>query len=117
MFDGICNLCNGLVNILSKLDKKNKFVFLPLQSEKSREILATFSFSIENINTLIFIRDDAVLIKSTAILNIFKELDRPYRFLYYFIFLPKPLRDFAYYFISSIRYKLFGKRNECDYRQ
>ena len=39
LFDGVCNLCNSSVNFVIRHDKKNHFLFAPLQSEIGKKIL------------------------------------------------------------------------------
>ena len=38
LFDGVCNLCIGVVNFTIKRDSKRKFKFAALQSESGQEI-------------------------------------------------------------------------------
>ncbi|HRP80741.1 MAG TPA: DCC1-like thiol-disulfide oxidoreductase family protein, partial [Flavobacteriales bacterium] len=33
LFDGVCNLCNGLVQFIARRDRRNRFRFIPLQSD------------------------------------------------------------------------------------
>jgi predicted DCC family thiol-disulfide oxidoreductase YuxK len=39
LFDGVCNLCNGIVNFVIAQDKKQLFYFASLQSEFGQKIL------------------------------------------------------------------------------
>lgn len=34
LFDGVCNLCNGVVTFVMKRDSKDRVLFAPLQSKK-----------------------------------------------------------------------------------
>ena len=40
LYDGVCALCNGVVQFLIKRDKLDGFRFAPLQSSLGREVLA-----------------------------------------------------------------------------
>src|SRR5258708_17095520 len=42
LYDGVCALCNGVVQFLIKRDKLDGFRFAPLQSSLGREVLARF---------------------------------------------------------------------------
>ncbi len=42
LFDGVCNLCNGLVQIILKRDRHNRFQFASLQSDAGRDILERY---------------------------------------------------------------------------
>lgn len=113
LFDGYCNLCNGLVQFVLKADKKKKFLFASLQSESGQALLKKFDLPINDLNTFVLIIDDKYYIKSTAGLLVLKELGGFWKLFYVFILIPRPLRDFVYNKIAKYRYKIFGKRNTC----
>lgn len=113
LFDGICNLCSGIVLFIIKRDKKALFRFAALQSEAGQSILKKFSVSSERTDTIYYIRDTECFQKSTAILNILKDLRGGWNCLYPLIYIPINLRDALYLLISRHRYKLFGKRQSC----
>ena len=43
LFDGVCNLCNGLVQFIIRRDPKGKFKFASLQSDVGRSLLTQFN--------------------------------------------------------------------------
>jgi len=112
-FDGVCNLCNSSVQFIIKRDKSNRFRFSSLQSSKSKELLPTDLVNTENLQTLVLLKDDKILTKSTAALNIARGLSGLWPILYIFMIIPKFLRDLAYDFIAKNRYKWFGKKDAC----
>lgn len=113
LFDGICNLCNGIVLFIIKRDKKALFRFAALQSEVAQSLLKKYSVSNKQTDTIYYIRDTECLQKSTAILYILKDLSGAWKCLYPLIYIPKSLRDGLYLFVSRYRYRLFGKRQSC----
>lgn len=113
LFDGVCNLCNGAVQFIIKRDKEEKFRFASLQSESGQKILNQYGLPTASFNSFVLIMGDRYFIKSTAVLNVLKELGGIYRMFYAFIMLPKPLRDFVYDLIAKSRYQLFGKNDSC----
>nr|NQU94161.1 thiol-disulfide oxidoreductase DCC family protein [Bacteroidota bacterium] len=113
IFDGICNLCNGSVKFIIKRDQRAKFRFVAFQSTKGQELLIENGLPTDNIDTMIFIKNGICLLKSTAGLEILKDLGWPWKLLYIFIFIPKPVRDLFYDLIAKSRYKIFGKRGSC----
>ncbi|MEA4976595.1 MAG: thiol-disulfide oxidoreductase DCC family protein [Paludibacter sp.] len=113
LFDGVCNLCIGIVNFIIKRDSKNRFRFAALQSESGQMLLKEYGISSTDINTLIYISGKQFLDKSSAALNILKDLGGVWRFFYVFIYIPAPIRDFLYHQITKIRYRIFGKRSSC----
>ena len=110
-FDGICGLCNGLVDFIIPRDKKNKFKFSPLQSKTALEILD--SKYIENLDTIVLYSNEIIYTKSDAVLRILSLLGLPYSFLLIFKVVPTILRDLIYKLISSNRYVIFGKKQSC----
>lgn len=114
LFDGVCNLCNRLVNFVIKRDKKGKFKFAALQSESGQALLEKLGLSTHDFDTFVLLRsDDKFFVKSKAGLTVLKELGGGWRLLYVFIVIPTPIRDFVYNRIARTRYQVFGKRDSC----
>ena len=42
LYDGVCGLCNGLVQFVLPRDRKDRFRFAALQSNLAREVLKKF---------------------------------------------------------------------------
>lgn len=114
LFDGVCNLCNRLVNFVIKRDKKGKFRFAALQSDSGQDLLMKMGLSTHDFDTFVLLRsDDKVLVKSKAGLTVLKELGGGWSLLYALIIVPTPIRDFVYNRIAKTRYRVFGKRDAC----
>ncbi|OGU13855.1 MAG: thiol-disulfide oxidoreductase [Ignavibacteria bacterium GWB2_35_12] len=112
-FDGVCNLCNSIVQFIIRHDKKERFLFASLQSEKSKEILSNFNFTQSDIETIILLEENKLYFVSTAALKIVRHLNFLCSLLYIFIIIPKPLRNYVYRIIAKNRYKWFGKKDSC----
>ena len=113
LFDGVCNFCNYWVNFIIDRDKDDIFRFAALQSEAGQKLLNKFDLKAEDFNTFILIEGEIYFTKSTAALMIARKLNFPFKVLYYFIFIPKFLRDLIYSLIATNRYKFFGRRDKC----
>ncbi len=113
LFDGVCNFCNFWVNFIIDRDKDDIFKFAALQSEAGQKLLNKFNLKTEDFDTFILIDSEIYFTKSTAALKIARKLNYPVKVLYYFIFIPKFLRDLIYSLIAINRYKFFGKRDVC----
>ena len=109
LFDGICNLCNASVRFITRHDKNNTIQFASLQSETAKEILSQLNIDSQKIDSIIFISNEKMFIKSGAAIEIVKLLHGFPRLLKYFQFIPRPIRDFVYDLIAKNRYRLFGK--------
>ena len=113
LFDGVCNLCNGLVRFIIKRDRKGKFKFASLQSEPGKRYLRQLGIKENEFESLVLIKEDKFYLKSTGALNILRELGGFWAFFYILIWVPRSLRDFIYDQIAKSRYKVFGRRDTC----
>ncbi|TRO66450.1 thiol-disulfide oxidoreductase DCC family protein [Christiangramia sabulilitoris] len=114
LFDGVCNLCNKAVQRIIKNDKKDVFRFASLQSDLGKKLVAERGMDPEEIDSIILIDPGvAYYKKSTAALEISRELSGGYSLLKNFLFLPEVIRDGIYDIIANNRYKWFGKKDQC----
>lgn len=111
IFDGECGLCNRGVRFLLKRDLKEQFRYTSLQGEFVKSLYVSHP-GLAQLDTLIYLRNDVVYIKSTAVLNIVRDLGGKWAWLYLLKWVPKRVRDFIYDTITKHRHKLFG-RNTC----
>lgn len=114
LFDGVCNLCNNSVNFIIEHDKKDVFRFASLQSELGKKLTSERGIDSQELDSIVLIEPGVVYFKkSTAALEISKELSGGYSMLKYLSFLPEGLRDGVYDLIANNRYKWFGKKDAC----
>ena len=113
LFDGVCNLCNGFVQYTIERDPEGQFRFAALQSDVGKNVLEHINLSPEDLSTAILIEDEKIYTQSTVGLRMIKKMNVWYRFLYFLIILPKPLRDFFYRIIANNRYRWFGEKESC----
>ncbi|MCU0392224.1 MAG: thiol-disulfide oxidoreductase DCC family protein [Thermoflexibacter sp.] len=113
IFDGVCNLCNGAVNFLIDIDKKNRLHFASLQSEFGQEILKAHNMQTQDFNTFIFLSHGQLFTRSTAALEVMKIVGGIWSSVAILKFVPRIIRDGVYKLISKYRYSIFGKREAC----
>lgn len=115
LFDGVCNLCNSSVLYVIKRDKKDKFLFAPLQSEIGKTIIKKFNIDTEETDSILLYNPnkDSLTYKSTAALLVAKQLGLPTNVLAIFIIIPAFIRNWVYNFIAKNRYKWYGKKDAC----
>jgi len=75
--------------------------------------LKNAAFKNENLHSIVFITDQKIFLKSDAAIEIAKLLNGFPRYLQYFRFIPRFIRDIVYDLIAKNRYRLFGKRDAC----
>ncbi|MGA2298102.1 MAG: thiol-disulfide oxidoreductase DCC family protein [FCB group bacterium] len=113
LFDGFCNLCNGFVQFIIKRDREKKFIFASIQSTKGQSLLKQYCLQTDYLDTIVYIKGHTFTIKSSAVLNVLKNLDGVWKLFFVLIIIPKFFRDFVYKIISKKRYKLFGRSDNC----
>ncbi|MEO0043405.1 MAG: hypothetical protein RL329_2853 [Bacteroidota bacterium] len=113
LFDGVCNLCDTFVQFVLKKDKKARFRFAALQSQRGALLLKQFGLSATEYNSVVLVESGQVYQKSAAALRILKGLGGMWTLLYAFIWIPRPIRDVLYDWIARNRYRFFGKKAEC----
>ncbi len=114
LFDGVCNLCNNAVNFIIERDEKDVFRFASLQSELGKKLTSERGIDPEEMNSMLLIEPGvAYYQRSTAALEISKDLSGGYSMLKYISFLPEGFRDSIYNLIARNRYKWFGKKESC----
>ena len=125
LFDGVCNFCDASVNFIIGHDKAAYFRFAPLQSDEGRRLANEYGLEsvtderkannsdVIPIDSVILIEDGKSYMHSTAALRILKRLGAPWSWLYAFIIVPRPLRDWAYRSFARYRYRIFGRKDQC----
>lgn len=113
LFDGVCNLCNGLVQFIIERDPDAQFRFTALQSETGQFLLNEAGLSTSALNTVVMYDEGKFYTHSDVPLQIAWHLGKLWRFFYIFKYLPKGIRDRIYDWIAANRYKWFGKQDAC----
>jgi predicted DCC family thiol-disulfide oxidoreductase YuxK len=113
LFDGVCNLCNGSVQLIIRRDPGARFRFASLQSEAGQRYLDELRIDRESVDSVVLIEGDRWYKEGDAALRIARHLGGPWRALGIFRLVPRPLRDRLYRFVARHRYRWFGKREAC----
>lgn len=110
-FDGVCGLCNGFVDFVISHDKKNLFLFSPLQSDYAKKQLP--SHLTQDLTSVVLIINGATYTKTNAVLRVMNELGGAWKVLTIGHYLPTFLTNRIYDLVASNRYRLFGKKETC----
>jgi predicted DCC family thiol-disulfide oxidoreductase YuxK len=121
LYDGVCALCNGVVQFLMKRDSLDNFRYAPLESSLGREVLARFD--IHTFPDGVMLLTDALtptehlFQRSDAVVEALQRLSSPsgmWRLAGRILKLvPRPLRDWGYGIVAHFRYRLFGRYDTC----
>ena len=119
LYDGVCGLCNRLVQFLLKHDHDGRLYFASLQSDFAVRLLQRHGFDPKDLDTLHVVEnfeqpDERVLQRSDAILRAGRELGGLWAALSSLgRIVPRPVRDLVYRFVAQNRYRVFGKYDTC----
>ncbi len=113
LFDGYCNLCNFWANFLLAADSKHNLKFATQQSSVGQQLLLQHGHDSAVLESVILIDREDIFVKSSAVLQVLRQLGGVWKFFYIMIIVPRPLRDFFYDVVARNRYRWFGKREHC----
>ncbi len=119
IYDGNCNLCVTLVQLLERMDKGKQFRYVPMQDAPTLDRFAVTPADCELGMLLIDLDDEGNATErrwqgSDAAEEIGHLLPMGAAFVQAYRAMPgmKPTGDKTYEFVRDNRYKLFGKRDE-----
>ncbi|NQU63873.1 MAG: thiol-disulfide oxidoreductase DCC family protein [SAR324 cluster bacterium] len=113
IFDGVCNLCEGLVIFIIKLDKGAKFKFVQAQSAAGKNLQVQLGIDVITSQTFVLVKNETALFKSEAALEIARNLDGAWKLLYLLKILPTFLSDRIYDYVAKNRFRWFGMKAAC----
>ncbi|NER14951.1 DUF393 domain-containing protein [Leptobacterium flavescens] len=108
IYDGICNLCNGVVGWVFKNTSRDQFEFVPFQSRKGQELLALNNFPTHRLDTVILFEGDSMYTHSDGFLRIMSKMRKWKTLAGILSLVPRSFRDGIYTIASRNRIKWFG---------
>ena len=114
IFDGECNLCNGVVGWLLRFAPSEIFRYTPFQSNAGQALLMKYGFPTDNLETVILIDEQGVHTHSDGFLRIVSKIPRWKLVAALLAFIPRIIRDTFYKMASKNRVKWFGKSKSCS---
>ena len=112
-FDGVCNLCVGVVQFVLKRNTQGSVVFASLQSELGKALLHELNLPASELNTLYFVVNGTVYSESDGALKLCLELRRLWPMCIVIWLVPGFIRNAVYRYVSKKRYEWFGRRASC----
>jgi predicted DCC family thiol-disulfide oxidoreductase YuxK len=127
LYDGVCGLCNRLVQFVSKHDARDRFRFASLQSDFAARILRRHVAAPKDLDkhldkdldTVYVVSDHALpgerlASRSDAAVVVLRELGGVWNVLGLALrLLPEWLRNWGYNLVAQNRYRIFGKYDAC----
>lgn len=113
LFDGVCKLCNGVVNAILQVDRRGVLKFAALQSAFGQKTLEEYGLDMNHFNSILFIDNGKIYYKSGAAIRMTKYLGGVWPLAMVLLIIPPFLRNFIYQVIARNRYRWFGKYEYC----
>ncbi len=118
LYDGVCGLCNRLVQVVLRRDHDAVFRFAPLQSALAASIIIRHGAKPSDLDTVYCVvnrdlADELLLSRSDAVLFVLKQLRGVWRAAFLVQLVPKFLRDPLYNIVARNRYRIFGRYEVC----
>ena len=119
LYDGVCGLCNRLVQFVLKRDSPGLFRFASLQSKLAGSILQRHGVNQQDLDTMYLVSDyqqptERLAARSDASVAILRHLSGFWRIVAALLsILPRGMRNRSYNLIASNRYRIFGKFESC----
>ena len=113
-FDGDCAFCSRSVQILARLDKRERISFAPLQGKLSQQHGFT-RHADPGGGTMVVLResDGRVFTHSDGWIELMQALGGGWKIFTLVRFIPRFLRDAAYRWVARNRYRFMGKSDAC----
>ncbi len=113
LFDAECGLCNALVRLMLRRDRKGMLRFAPLQGDYGQRVLRRLGLPLTDFDSLVFLpRGEAGLglVRTAGALAAMEILDGGWgRAARVFRRVPAGLRDAIYRLVARTRYLIFGR--------
>jgi len=113
LFDGVCNLCNGVVQFIIPRDPDGEIRFAPLQSAAAKALLSGHGLPPSDLDSVVLVEDGEVYRKSAAVIRVAELLGWPYRAAAVGRAVPESVRDALYDIVAANRYDVFGRKDRC----
>jgi predicted DCC family thiol-disulfide oxidoreductase YuxK len=116
LYDGVCGLCNRLVQFVLKHETTARFRFASLQSDYAIRILRQHALNPHELDTVYVIETPGAQpqSRSDGVISVLRTLGGFWTAVATTLrILPRPLRDWGYNIVARHRYRVFGKYEAC----
>jgi predicted DCC family thiol-disulfide oxidoreductase YuxK len=123
LYDGVCRLCNRLVQFILRHDRQEIFRFVSLQSALAAQILTRHGADPHDLDTIYVVLNyepdaepstERLLARFDATIFILSQLGGAWSFVAGAMrIIPISVRDWGYRVVARYRYRLFGRYDSC----
>ena len=118
LYDGVCGLCNSLLQFLLTHDRRGVFAFASLQSQTGRAVIERLGRDSADLTSFYVLANyrtgrSRIFERSKAALFVAGQLGWPWKAAVIARVLPGAVLDRAYNVIARHRYRVFGRYEQC----
>lgn len=118
LYDGVCGLCNRLLQFLLEHDRRAAFSFASLQSPAGRALVERFGGNPDELSSFHVVANyrashARMFSRSSAALFVASQLGWPWKLAVLLRVLPAASLDRVYNVIARNRYRMFGRYEQC----
>jgi len=118
LYDGVCGLCDRLLQFLLAHDRRAVFAFAPLQSAIGRSTVKRFGGNPDELSSFFVVSNfrtarARMVGRGRAALFVAGELGWPWKAAGLFRVVPTAILDRLYDIVARNRYRLFGRFDRC----
>ena len=117
LYDGVCGLCNHLVDFVVRHDRSEVFHFAPIQSPIGSDIMRRHGGDPDDLNTVAVLldyqTDPVYLERGDAVVALLTSLGGRWRLAVIGKVFPRSFRDWVYSQVALRRYRRFGLLEAC----
>ena len=119
LYDGVCGLCNRLVQFSLKRDATRRLRFASLQSDFAASILERHAIDPRDLDTVYFVEDygqpeERLSARCDAVISVLRQIGASWTVAAALLgVVPKWFRDWGYKIIARNRYRIFGRTDRC----
>jgi predicted DCC family thiol-disulfide oxidoreductase YuxK len=114
-YDGTCAFCHWTVKFVinDRSENSKNILFAPRGGDTFNKFFTKEERDLLPASIILRLSDGSIFVKSTAVALILAQLDAPWRIVSKVILIiPRPLRDFGYTLVASIRHRIMGKAEQ-----
>jgi predicted DCC family thiol-disulfide oxidoreductase YuxK len=118
LYDGVCGLCNRMLQFVLNHDRRGVFRFAPLQSATGRAIVERSGGDPDDLDSIYVVAGYGtpaarVITRSRAALFVAGALGWPWTLTRPLRLLPTVVLDWGYNLVARSRYRVFGRYDQC----
>lgn len=119
LYDGVCGLCDRVVQFVLARDHDDRFRFAPLQGPTAARVLSRHGIDAGDLDTFHLVLDvgrptERVVSRGRGAAVTLKRLGGAWRALGVVLaVLPRPLVDLGYRMVARVRYRVWGRADQC----